>query len=85
MSQAARTARAVWLEKEDTEVVELTKLNGEPLLINALQIEMVESIPESKIIMMNGTFHIVMESRDEVRRKVIEFFRSSFVQSKLEA
>lgn len=66
-------------------MIELTKLNGEPLLINVLQIEMIESIPESKIVMMNGTFHIVVESRDEIRGKVIEFFRSSFVQSKLEA
>lgn len=57
-------------------MVELTKLNGEIILVNALQIEYVELIPESKIIMMNGKFHIVSEDKDEVKRKVLEFLRS---------
>lgn len=57
-------------------MVELTKLNGETILINALQIEYVELIPESKIIMMNGKFHIVSEDKEEVKRKVLEFLRS---------
>ena len=57
-------------------MVELTKLNGETIIINALQIEYVELIPESKIIMMNGKFHIVSENKDEVQRKVLEFLRS---------
>lgn len=57
-------------------MVELTKLNGETIMINALQIEYVELIPESKIIMMNGKFHIVSEDKDEVKRKVLEFLRS---------
>lgn len=66
-------------------MIELTKLNGETILINALQIEMVESIPESKITMMNGIFHIVTEDKDEVRRKTMEFMRASFAESKSEA
>lgn len=57
-------------------MVELTKLNGETILINALQIEYVELIPESKIIMMNRKFHIVAEDKDEVKKKVLEFLRS---------
>lgn len=64
------------LKKEEAELVELTKLNGETIMINALQIEYVELIPESKIIMMNGKFHIVSEDKDEVKRKVLEFLRS---------
>jgi len=66
-------------------LIELTKLNGETILINALQIEMVESIPESKITMMNGIFHIVTEDRKEVHRKAVEFFQNSFSNSKVEA
>ena len=72
-------------EKEAVDLIELTKLNGETILINALQIEMVESIPESKITMMNGLFHIVTESREEVRRKSIEFMQTSFRESRAEA
>lgn len=57
-------------------MVELTKLNGETIIINALQIEYVELIPESKITMMNGKFHIVAEDKAEVKKKVLEFLRS---------
>lgn len=53
-------------------MIELTKLNGEPILINSMQIEYIELIPESKIIMMNGKFHIVSESKDVIIEKVIE-------------
>ncbi|KMZ54312.1 flagellar FlbD family protein [Dorea sp. D27] len=54
-------------------MIELTKLNGEPVLINSHQIEFIELIPESKIIMMNGKYHIVREDKDEIIRKVIIF------------
>lgn len=52
-------------------MIELTKLNGEPILINAVQIEYIELIPESKIIMMNGKYHIVSEDKDEIMRRII--------------
>ena len=54
-------------------MIELTKLNGEPILINSRQIEYIELIPESKIIMMNGKYHIVREDKDEIIKKVIIF------------
>jgi len=66
-------------------LIELTKLNGEPILINAMQIEYVESIPESKVIMMNGKFHIVLETPEEIKRRVIEFIRTSYAMSEEEA
>lgn len=65
-------------------MIELTKLNGDPILINSRQIEYIEIIPESKIIMMNGRFHIVSEDKDRIMEKVIEFNRvirsKSFVE-----
>lgn len=57
-------------------VIELTKLNGEPILINPAQMEYIELIPESKIIMMNGKYHIVSENKDEIITRVIEFNRA---------
>ncbi len=54
-------------------MVKFTKLNGETILINPFQIEYVELIPESKIIMMNGHFHIVKENDDEIIRKITEY------------
>ncbi len=54
-------------------MVKFTKLNEETILINPFQIEYVELIPESKIIMMNGHFHIVKENDDEIIRKITEY------------
>lgn len=59
-------------------MIELTKLNGEPILINPGQMEYIELIPESKIIMMNGKYHIVSENKDEIITRVIEFNRAIY-------
>lgn len=71
--------------KEEAELIELTKLNKETILINPLQIEFVEIIPESKITMMNGKFHIVSESKEEIIERVTEFLRSAQAGMKREA
>lgn len=57
-------------------MIELTKLNGEPILINPNQIEYIELIPESKIIMMNGKYHIVSEHKDEIIVRIIRFYKA---------
>ena len=51
----------------------LTKLNDEKIVLNSAQIEGVELIPESKVIMMNGKFYIVKESAEEIIEKTIEY------------
>ena len=43
------------------------------MVINSRQIEFIEMIPESKINMMNGKYHIVKESIEEIIAKEIEF------------
>ena len=47
-------------------MIMLTKLNGEKIVINSSQIEFVELIPESKIVMLIGKFIIVKESAEEI-------------------
>lgn len=59
--------------KESVNMITLTKFNDKKVVINSKQIEFVESIPESKIVMMNGKFHIVRESIDEIIEKTIEY------------
>lgn len=48
----------------------LTKRNHEKFLVNHLQIEYIESIPESKIVMMNHDYYLVRESADEIIDKI---------------
>ncbi|WP_122643834.1 flagellar FlbD family protein [Luxibacter massiliensis] len=54
-------------------MIMLTKLNNEKIVLNSAQIEMVELIPESKIVMMNGKFYIVKETAEEIIEKTIEY------------
>ena len=54
-------------------MITLTKVNNERIVLNSRQIELIETIPESKVIMMNGRFHIVKESVEEIIEKTIEY------------
>lgn len=47
-------------------MIVLTKRNHEKFLVNHLQIEYIETIPESKIVMMNHDFYLVRESTEEI-------------------
>lgn len=54
-------------------MIVLTKLNDQKVLLNSSQIEAVELIPESKVVMMNGKFYLVKESAEEIIEKTIEY------------
>lgn len=54
-------------------MIMLTKLNDNKIVLNCAQIESVELIPESKVMMMNGKFFIVKESAEEIIEKTIEY------------
>ena len=54
-------------------MITLKKVNNERIVLNSRQIELIETIPESKVIMMNGRFHIVKESVEEIIEKTIEY------------
>ena len=54
-------------------MIQLTKRNGERFLLNHLQIESIEMIPESKINMMNRDYFIVKESPEDIIKKIQEY------------
>jgi len=54
-------------------MIVLTKMNRERFLLNHRQIECIETIPESKVVMMNHDFYLVRESVDEIIRKIAEY------------
>ncbi len=54
-------------------MIELTKINNEPIVINCCHIECVEEIPESKVIMDTGRYYVVREKVDEIIQKTIEY------------
>lgn len=48
-------------------------MNGERFLVNHLQIECIETIPESKIVMMNHDFYIVRETTVQIIDKIAQY------------
>lgn len=54
-------------------MIMLTKLNDQKVILNCAQIESVEFIPESKVVMMNGKFFLVKESAEEIIQKTIKY------------
>ena len=54
-------------------MIQLTKRNGERFLINHNQIESIEMIPESKVVMMNRDYFIVRETPDQIISKISEY------------
>ena len=54
-------------------MIQLTKRNGERFLVNHTQIESIEMIPESKIVMMNRDFYIVKETPEDIIQKIQEY------------
>ncbi|MEK5231136.1 flagellar FlbD family protein [Lysinibacillus sp. FSL K6-0232] len=57
-------------------MIELTRLNGKVFSLNALYIETVESFPDTTITLTTGTKIIVLESEDEVRKRVTAFYKN---------
>ncbi len=58
-------------------MIKLTRLNGEIIYLNYLQVQYMESIPETKIKMVNGDFYLVKDSVESVIQQVMELFRNS--------
>ena len=54
-------------------MIQLTKRNGERFLVNHSQIESIEMIPESKIVMMNRDYFIVKESPEQIIKRISEY------------
>ena len=51
------------------------KLNGEEIVLNANQIELIEEKPDTTITMMNDKKYIVKESIEEILNLVNEYFK----------
>jgi flagellar protein FlbD len=56
-------------------MIRLTRINRAPLVLNSDLIEHMEATPDTVIALTNGQKLVVLESADEVIRKVIEYRR----------
>ena len=61
------------LKKEGLVMIKLTKLNNAEFVLNSQHIQVIESIPETKVDLTNKDYYIVKEKKEEVVEKIIEF------------
>ncbi|MCI8430129.1 MAG: flagellar FlbD family protein [Lachnospiraceae bacterium] len=57
-------------------MIRVTRLSGEVLYLNVLQIESMETIPETKIKMMNGYYYLVKDTAESVVEQLRTFYHS---------
>ncbi|OWR27851.1 flagellar protein D [Saccharibacillus sp. O23] len=55
-------------------MIPVTRLNGSPLWLNALQIEMVEETPDTYVTLVNGKRMIVLEKAADVVKLMTEYY-----------
>lgn len=54
-------------------MIRLTKTNGEQFVVNHHQIQIIEMIPETKIVMMNHDYYLVHETVDQIIDKIADY------------
>ncbi|MBZ5628009.1 MAG: flagellar FlbD family protein [Acidobacteriia bacterium] len=56
-------------------MIQLTRLNNRPLVVNSDQIKFVENAPDTFLTLLSGEKIVVRETTEQVLAKVIEFRR----------
>jgi flagellar protein FlbD len=62
--------------KEAESMIQLTRLNNKPLLVNSDLIKFVEQSPDTLVTLITGEKIVVLERCEEVVARVIEFRRA---------
>ena len=57
-------------------MIKVIRLIGEILYLNLFQIEYMESIPETKIKMMNGNYYLVKDTVDSIIKQEAGFLNN---------
>lgn len=61
-------------------MIKVTRINGEPLVINALLIEVIEATPDTVITLTTGHKIMAREPVEEVVQRAAEYHRSVGLQ-----
>ena len=57
-------------------MIQLTRLNNHPLVVNSDLIKLVEQAPDTVLTLVNGDKIVVRESAQEVLERVVQFRRA---------
>ncbi|MDE1382180.1 hypothetical protein G3M81_09465 [Bacillus paralicheniformis] len=56
-------------------MIKVTRLNGQPFILNALFIEQIECFPDTTITLSNGKKFVVKEDEDTVVETIVSFYQ----------
>jgi len=56
-------------------MIQLTRLNGQPLVINSDLIKLIENTPDTVISLVNGEKIVVRETGEELLERIVQFRR----------
>jgi uncharacterized protein YlzI (FlbEa/FlbD family) len=56
-------------------MIQLTRLNGQPLVINSDLIKFIENAPDTVISLVNGEKIVVRETSEQILEKIVQFRR----------
>lgn len=59
-------------------MIVLEKLNKEEIVLNSNLIELIETIPETKITLTSGRYYLVRQTKEDVVNKIIEYNRKIY-------
>ena len=59
-------------------MIQLMRLNGQPIMVNADLIESVETTPDTVITLVSGNKLIVRDSFEAIQDRIIEFKRKIY-------
>lgn len=65
-------------------MITLTKLNGDIFVLNSAHIEKVESIPDTKVVLVGGGYYLVKETPEEITDKVICYHAEILRRSRMD-
>ncbi|SFG25045.1 flagellar FlbD family protein [Oribacterium sp. WCC10] len=66
-------------------MIELIRLNGEPLYVSYLQILTIEKIPETKVKLTTGDYYIVKNTLEDIEAQIVKFLHDVVIFKNLAA
>jgi uncharacterized protein YlzI (FlbEa/FlbD family) len=56
-------------------MIQLTRLNGQPLVVNSDLIKLIENAPDTVISLVNGEKIVVRETGEQILERIVQFRR----------
>jgi flagellar protein FlbD len=60
---------------ESRRMIQLTRLNKQPLIVNSDLVEFIENAPDTVITLVTGEKLVVLETAEEILERIVEFRR----------